>query len=53
MYGDVVMGLKPVSKEEHDPFEVIIDMVKDKKGVSSTPSSTPPTCRSWWRASRR
>jgi pyruvate,orthophosphate dikinase len=33
MYGDVVMGLKPVSKEEHDPFEVIIDMVKDKRGV--------------------
>jgi pyruvate,orthophosphate dikinase len=33
MYGDVVMGLKPVSKEDHDPFEVIIDMIKDKKGV--------------------
>ncbi len=33
MYGDVVMGLKPVSKEEHDPFEVIIDMVKQKRGV--------------------
>jgi pyruvate,orthophosphate dikinase len=33
MYGDVVMGLKPVSKEDHDPFEVIIDMVKEKKGV--------------------
>jgi pyruvate,orthophosphate dikinase len=33
MYGDVVMGLKPVSKEDHDPFEVIIDMVKAKKGV--------------------
>ncbi|MBZ8140685.1 pyruvate, phosphate dikinase [Rubrivivax gelatinosus] len=33
MYGDVVMGLKPVSKEEHDPFEVVIDMVKDAKGV--------------------
>ncbi len=33
MYGDVVMGLKPVSKEDHDPFEVIIDMVKDEKGV--------------------
>jgi len=33
MYGDVVMGLKPVSKEDHDPFEVIIDMVKDAKGV--------------------
>ena len=33
MYGDVVMGLKPVSKEDHDPFEVIIDMVKRQKGV--------------------
>ncbi len=33
MYGDVVMGLKPVSKEDHDPFEVIIDMIKDQKGV--------------------
>jgi pyruvate,orthophosphate dikinase len=33
MYGDVVMGLKPVSKEDHDPFEVIIDMVKAQKGV--------------------
>ncbi len=34
MYGDVVMGLKPVSKEDHDPFEVIIDMVKEGKGVT-------------------
>jgi len=33
MYGDVVMGLKPVSKEDHDPFEVIIDAVKEEKGV--------------------
>ncbi len=33
MYGDVVMGLKPVSKEDHDPFEVVIDSVKEKKGV--------------------
>ncbi|TNE69105.1 MAG: pyruvate, phosphate dikinase [Bacteroidetes bacterium] len=33
MYGDVVMGLKPVSKEDHDPFEVIIDNVKEEKGV--------------------
>jgi pyruvate, orthophosphate dikinase len=33
MYGDVVMGLKPVSKEDHDPFEVIIDMVKQSRGV--------------------
>jgi pyruvate,orthophosphate dikinase len=33
MYGDVVMGLKPVSKEEHDPFELVIEMLKAKKGV--------------------
>jgi pyruvate,orthophosphate dikinase len=33
MYGDVVMGLKPVKKEDHDPFEVVIDMVKEKRGV--------------------
>ncbi|MBS0593711.1 MAG: pyruvate, phosphate dikinase [Proteobacteria bacterium] len=33
MYGDVVMGLKPTSKEEHDPFEVVIDELKAQRGV--------------------
>ena len=33
MYGDVVMGLKPESKEDHDPFEEIIDHIKEEKGV--------------------
>lgn len=33
MYGDVVLGMKPTSKEEIDPFEKIIDEVKEKKGV--------------------
>ncbi len=33
MYGDVVMGLKPESKEAEDPFEVIIEKVKEKRGV--------------------
>ncbi len=33
MYGDVVLGLKPVHKDEHDPFEVIIDEAKEAKGV--------------------
>ncbi|MBN2424700.1 MAG: pyruvate, phosphate dikinase [Calditrichaceae bacterium] len=33
MYGDVVMGMKPESKEEEDPFEVIIHAMKQKKGV--------------------
>ena len=31
MYGDVVMGLKPESKEEEDPFEVIMEEMKKKK----------------------
>ena len=33
MYGDVVLGLKPQSKEEQDPFEVIIDEQKKKSGA--------------------
>lgn len=33
MYGDVVMGMKPENANEHDPFEVIMDEIKEKKGV--------------------
>jgi pyruvate, orthophosphate dikinase len=33
MYGDVVMDMKPASKEEHDPFEEIIDELKEEKGI--------------------
>ncbi len=33
MYGDVVLGLKPASKEERDPFEIIIEEMKTEKGV--------------------
>ena len=33
MYGDVVMGMKPVNKDDIDPFEAIIDKVKKEKGV--------------------
>jgi pyruvate, orthophosphate dikinase len=35
MYGDVVMEMKPESKEEEDPFEIIIHEMKTKKGVDS------------------
>jgi len=35
MYGDVVLGLKPQSKEEEDPFEVIIHHMKEEKGVKN------------------
>lgn len=32
MYGDVVLGLKPVDKHEEDPFEVILDRKKGEHG---------------------
>ena len=35
MYGDVVLDMKPQSKEDHDPFEVLIDAQKEKRGVKA------------------
>ena len=35
MYGDVVLGMKPASKEDEDPFEVLIDEQKEKKGITN------------------
>ena len=33
MYGSVVLGLKPESKEDIDPFEEIIEHLKDKRNI--------------------
>ena len=33
MYGDVVLGMKPVNKDDVDPFEAIIEKVKEERGV--------------------
>ena len=33
MYGDVVLGMKPVNKDDIDPFEAIIEEVKKQRGV--------------------
>ena len=33
MYGDVVLGMKPTNKTDIDPFEAIIEELKEKKGV--------------------
>ncbi len=33
MYGDVVLGMKPKNKTDIDPFEAIMDKVKEEKGV--------------------
>lgn len=34
MYGDVVLGMKPQSKQDIDPFEEILEDVKKSKGVT-------------------
>ncbi len=33
MYGDVVLGLKPATQDDRDPFEVIIEQVKAERHV--------------------
>jgi pyruvate,orthophosphate dikinase len=35
MYGDVVLGMKPESKEDIDPFEEIMDTLKEEKGIEN------------------
>lgn len=33
MYGDVVLGLKPANKNDVDPFEAVIEQLKEERGV--------------------
>ena len=33
MYGDVVLGMKPESKDDIDPFEAIMEQLKEEKGI--------------------
>lgn len=33
MYGDVVLGLKPVEKDDVDPFDELIEEMREKRGV--------------------
>ena len=35
MYGDVVLGMKPESKEDVDPFEAIIEEAKEARGTEN------------------
>jgi pyruvate, orthophosphate dikinase len=35
MYGDVVLGLKPIKKEDIDPFEEVMEKLKEEKGVKA------------------
>ncbi len=40
MFGDVVLGMKPESKEDIDPFEEIMDKLKEEKGYKSDADMT-------------
>jgi len=33
MYGDVVLGMKPENKDDIDPFEAIMEQLKEEKGI--------------------
>lgn len=35
MYGDVVLEVRPATETEHDPFEIEMDAVKKKRGVTA------------------
>ncbi|MCF8299041.1 MAG: pyruvate, phosphate dikinase [Saprospiraceae bacterium] len=35
MYGDVVLGMKPETKEDIDPFEEIMEEIKEARGVEN------------------
>src|SRR4051794_38309912 len=41
MYGDVVLGLKPQTKTEIDPFEHLMDELKHSKGIELDTDLTP------------
>jgi pyruvate, orthophosphate dikinase len=45
MYGDVVMGMKPANKEEEDPFDVIMDHLKEEKGAATDQDLTTEDLR--------
>jgi pyruvate,orthophosphate dikinase len=42
MYGDVVLDMKPKTKKDHDPFEVLLEAKKKKAGVHNDYELTAP-----------
>ncbi len=41
MYGDVVLGMKPTNKTDHDPFEEILEQHKEERGLKLDTELTP------------
>jgi len=42
MYGDVVMGMKPQSKDAKDPFETVMEELKNENGIKHDNEMTAP-----------
>ena len=45
MYGDVVLDLKPQSKDEHDPFDVLIEEMRQNRSVEFDNQLAAPDLR--------
>ncbi|MCL0063951.1 pyruvate, phosphate dikinase [Dehalococcoidia bacterium] len=45
MYGDVVLGLKPIAKEDIDPFEELLDAKKKARGAEADTDLTADDLR--------
>jgi pyruvate,orthophosphate dikinase len=45
MYGDVVLGLKPITKEDIDPFEELLEAKKRARGVAADTELTADDLR--------
>jgi pyruvate,orthophosphate dikinase len=45
MYGDVVLGLKPESRDDQDPFELILEEVKRDRGIELDRDLSPSDLR--------
>ncbi len=36
MYGDVVMGVQKRGREDHEPFDEVMDHLKEEAGITRT-----------------
>ncbi|MEO2002957.1 MAG: pyruvate, phosphate dikinase, partial [Candidatus Poribacteria bacterium] len=45
MYGDVVMGVQPRTEDEHEPFDAVMDALKEERGVEEDTDLTADDLR--------
>ena len=45
MYGDVVMGVQPRTEDEHEPFDAVMDSLKEELGVEEDTDLTADNLR--------